>query len=79
MSPLLTGVACSWARMSPLLPRPIGAKKLPKWPPPPEWKEELKKQGVLNEYKDSKGFYAHLKEELTDYTDSYKELKPHGG
>jgi putative tricarboxylic transport membrane protein len=50
------------------------SKKMAELVATPEWKEELKKQGVLNEFKDSKGFYAHLKEELSDYTDIYKDL-----
>jgi len=39
-----------------------------------EWKDELKKQGVLDEFKDAKPFHAHLKTELSDYTDIYKDL-----
>jgi putative tricarboxylic transport membrane protein len=40
----------------------------------PEWKEELKKQGVLYEFKDSKAFYDHLKSEVATYGQIYKEL-----
>ncbi len=40
----------------------------------PEWKEELKKQGVLYELKDARSFQAHLKAELASYTEIYKEL-----
>jgi putative tricarboxylic transport membrane protein len=49
-------------------------KKVAEMAATPEWKEELKKQGVLYEFKDAKGFYSHLKDELTSYTDIYKDL-----
>lgn len=50
------------------------SKKVAEMAATPEWKEELKKQGVINDFKDAKAFYAHLKDELGDYTDTYKEL-----
>lgn len=40
----------------------------------PEWKDELKKQGVVDTYKDAKGFYDHIKAEQAVYTEIYKEL-----
>ena len=39
-----------------------------------EWKDELKKQGVVDTYKDAKGFYEHIKAEQALYTEIYKEL-----
>lgn len=39
-----------------------------------EWKDELKKQGVVDTYKDAKGFYDHIKSEQAVYTEIYKEL-----
>ncbi len=39
-----------------------------------EWKDELKKQGVIYAYKDAKGFYDLLKAEQAMYTDIYKEM-----
>ena len=40
----------------------------------PEWKDELKKQGVVDIYKDPKAFYDHIKSEQAVYTEIYKEL-----
>jgi putative tricarboxylic transport membrane protein len=40
----------------------------------PEWKEELKKQGVVYTYKDAKGFYDSLKADQNAYTAVYKDL-----
>lgn len=39
-----------------------------------EWKDELKKQGVIPDYKDAKGFYDHIKADQAMYTTIYKEL-----
>lgn len=39
-----------------------------------EWKDELKKQGVIDTYKNAKGFYDHIKAEQAAYTKIYKEL-----
>jgi putative tricarboxylic transport membrane protein len=39
-----------------------------------EWKDELKKQGVIFAYKDAKGFYDHIKSDEVMYTQIYKEL-----
>lgn len=39
-----------------------------------EWKDELKKQGVIYYYKDAKGFYDHIKAEQATYTKIYQEL-----
>lgn len=39
-----------------------------------EWKDELKKQGVISAYKDAKGFYDHIKADQAMYTQIYKEL-----
>ena len=39
-----------------------------------EWKDELKKQGVVYLYKDAKGFYDHIKADQEMYTAIYKEL-----
>ena len=39
-----------------------------------EWKDELKKQGVIEMYADAKGFYDHIKAEQKIYTEIYKEL-----
>lgn len=39
-----------------------------------EWKDELKKQGVIYAYKDAKGFYDLLKAEQAMYTEIYKEM-----
>lgn len=39
-----------------------------------EWKDELKKQGVIFAYKDAKGFYDHIKADQAMYTTIYKEL-----
>ena len=39
-----------------------------------EWKDELKKQGVIYNYKDAKGFYDHIKADQAMYTEIYKEL-----
>lgn len=39
-----------------------------------EWKDELKKQGVINVYKNAKGFYDHIKADQVMYTAIYKEL-----
>jgi putative tricarboxylic transport membrane protein len=39
-----------------------------------EWKDELKKQGVIYTFKDAKGFYDHIKAEQTMYTEIYKEM-----
>jgi putative tricarboxylic transport membrane protein len=39
-----------------------------------EWKDELKKQGVIYNYKDAKGFYDLIKADQTMYTEIYKEL-----
>lgn len=40
----------------------------------PEWKEELKKQGVIYEFKDAKGFYDYIKGEQVSYTQIYNDL-----
>lgn len=39
-----------------------------------EWKDELKKQGVIWAYKDPKGFYDHIKSDQAMYTAIYKDL-----
>lgn len=39
-----------------------------------EWKDELKKQGVIYAYKDAKGFYDLIKSDQKTYTEIYKEL-----
>ena len=39
-----------------------------------EWKDELKKQGVVDSYKDSKAFYEYIKSEEKVYTEIYKDL-----
>jgi len=39
-----------------------------------EWKDELKKQGVIDMYADAKGFYDLIKAEQKIYTEIYKEL-----
>ena len=39
-----------------------------------EWKDELKKQGVIHIYKDAKGFYDYIKADQTMYTQIYKEM-----
>lgn len=39
-----------------------------------EWKDELKKQGVIPDYKDAKAFYDHIKADQAMYTAIYKEL-----
>ncbi len=39
-----------------------------------EWKDELKKQGVIYTYKDAKGFYDLIKADEATYTEIYKEL-----
>jgi putative tricarboxylic transport membrane protein len=39
-----------------------------------EWKEELKKQGVIHIYKDAKGFYDYIKADQQMYTQIYKEM-----
>lgn len=39
-----------------------------------EWKDELKKQGVIYAYKDAKGFYDMIKADQAMYTEIYKEL-----
>lgn len=39
-----------------------------------EWKAELKKQGVIYNYKDAKGFYDMIKKDQAMYTEIYKEL-----
>ena len=39
-----------------------------------EWKDELKKQGVVDIYKDSKAFTEHIKAEEKTYTEIYKAL-----
>lgn len=39
-----------------------------------EWKDELKKQGVIYVYKDAKGFYDLIKADQAMYTEVYKEL-----
>jgi len=49
-------------------------KKVAEMAATPEWKEELKKQGVIYELKDAKAFYDHLKGELNTYTQIYKDL-----
>lgn len=40
----------------------------------PEWKEELKKQGLVENFKDSKAFYDYIKSEQAIYTEIYKDL-----
>ena len=39
-----------------------------------EWKDELKKQGVIHIYKDAKGFYDYIKADQEMYTQIYKEM-----
>lgn len=39
-----------------------------------EWKDDLKKQGVIEMYADAKGFYDHIKAEQKIYTEIYKEM-----
>jgi putative tricarboxylic transport membrane protein len=39
-----------------------------------EWKDELKKQGVIFAYKDPKGFYDYIKADQATYTLIYKDL-----
>jgi putative tricarboxylic transport membrane protein len=39
-----------------------------------EWKDELKKQGVIFAYKDPKGFYDFIKADQAMYTQIYKDL-----
>lgn len=39
-----------------------------------EWKDELKKQGVILAYKDAKGFYDLIKSDQAMYTAIYKDL-----
>ncbi|MBC8014167.1 MAG: tripartite tricarboxylate transporter substrate binding protein [Sporomusaceae bacterium] len=39
-----------------------------------EWKDELKKQGVVDIYKDSKAFTDHIKADEKTYTEIYKAL-----
>ena len=39
-----------------------------------EWKDELKKQGVIFAFKDAKGFYDHIKADQAMYTQIYKDL-----
>ena len=39
-----------------------------------EWKDELKKQGVIYAFKNAKGFYDHIKTDQAMYTKIYKEL-----
>ncbi len=39
-----------------------------------EWKDELKKQGVIYSYKDAKGFYDLIKSDQAMYTEIYKEM-----
>lgn len=39
-----------------------------------EWKDELKKQGVIYSYKDAKGFYDLIKSDQVTYTKIYQEL-----
>jgi len=39
-----------------------------------EWKDELKKQGVIYEFKDAKGFYDLIKADQAMYTKIYQEL-----
>ncbi len=50
------------------------SKKVAEMAATAEWKEELKKQGVLYDFKDAKAFHAHLKDEQGDYTQIYKDL-----
>jgi putative tricarboxylic transport membrane protein len=40
----------------------------------PEWKEELKKQGVVSVYRDAKGFYDLLKADQASFTSVYNDL-----
>jgi putative tricarboxylic transport membrane protein len=40
----------------------------------PEWKDELKKQGVIYDYKDAKGFYDYIKADQAMYMRIYKDL-----
>ena len=39
-----------------------------------EWKDELKKQGVIYDYKDAKGFYDLIKADQAMYTKIYQEM-----
>jgi putative tricarboxylic transport membrane protein len=39
-----------------------------------EWKDELKKQGVIFAFKDPKGFYDYIKADQAMYTQIYKDL-----
>jgi putative tricarboxylic transport membrane protein len=39
-----------------------------------EWKDELKKQGVIHIYKGAKGFYDYIKADQEMYTVIYKEM-----
>jgi putative tricarboxylic transport membrane protein len=39
-----------------------------------EWKDELKKQGVINTFKNAKGFYDLIKADQAMYTKIYKDL-----
>jgi len=39
-----------------------------------EWKDELKKQGVIYSYKDAKGFYELIKSDQAMYTKIYQEM-----
>ena len=39
-----------------------------------EWKDELKKQGVIYDYRDAKGFYDLIKSDQAMYTKIYQEL-----
>ena len=39
-----------------------------------EWKDELKKQGVIYAYKDAKGFYDYIKADQDMYTKIYQEM-----
>lgn len=49
-------------------------KKVAEMVATPEWKEELKKQGVIYEFKDAKGFYDYIKGEQVSYTQIYNDL-----
>jgi putative tricarboxylic transport membrane protein len=40
----------------------------------PEWKEDLKKQGVVSVYRDAKGFYDLLKADQASFTSVYNDL-----
>jgi putative tricarboxylic transport membrane protein len=39
-----------------------------------EWKDELKKQGVIYDYRDAKGFYDVIKSDQAMYTKIYQEM-----